>query len=402
MKNPKKVLKIATFAAAVAVGIIITFSKCRKDIIIVPVPIHDTVFGKNLSGLAQYLDFNGDTQLAKGAVVSLYAGSTKSGNAVATAYADSSGVYSFPYLLPGNYFVWASYNTKNKNTKAPIEGITFETGPGYAVTMGASDLAQNIFLGTVAPSGNLVISIIATDTTGSMGAIKYAPYESHSKCEWWTEYKYDNGAGGTTIQGGFNTFKVTKFYFDEVNPANSLIEGYVLFSTVNTFEPARDASSGCVWQSIGLDTIRSAATPYTYTVLTPESDTAWYIAPLGSIEKYGKGYVAHGALTAFYKHLGGTYAGRVTSVPPDTGSYNGLGPQYAGPWDQKLTNDIDMYFEYQGKNKVYSGANFNWFFIFEAEFNFTRQQYYFKNTSLGNTIHVTPHVQLKGPNNVEY
>ncbi len=400
MKTTLKILKITTVAAAFAVGLIFTFTKCRKDIVVVPVPIHDTLFGKTISGLVQYPDFGNVTQLAKGAVVSLYSGSSKSGSPVATAFADSMGSYSFPYLLPGNYFIWATYNTKNKNNpKAPIEGINFETSPGYPVTMASANLTQDIMLSNVAASGTLKISITPSDTNGSMGAIKTAPFEAHSKCEWWTEYNKDGGIGGTTIQGGFNVFKVTKFFFDEASPANSTIEGYVLLYSINTFEPARD--SGCVPQTLQQDTYKLNGVAK---LLDPITDTAWYRAPLGSIEKYGKGYLAHGSLEAFYKHQGGNIqAPRVTPLPPDTVSWNGLGPQYAGPWNQRVTNSIDMYFEFQAKNKVWNaaGTTFNWFFIFEGEFTFTRQQYYVKTTSLGNTMHVTPHVQLKGANNVE-
>lgn len=401
MKNTMKFLKITTFSVAIAAGLIFTFTKCRKDIVVVPVPIHDTLFGKAISGVAQYLDFNDNLQLAKGAVISLYAGSTKSGNPVETAFADSTGAYSFPYLLPGNYFVWATYNTKNiNNTKTPIQGINFETVPGYAVTMASVNITQNIMLANVAPSGNLVISITASDTTGSNGAIKTAPFESHSKCTWWTEYKGNDGQGGTSLTGGFNVFKVSKFFFDEANPANSTLEAYVLLSSINTFEPARDKISACVPKSLHIDTFMVGTTDAF--VLVPQADTAWFRIPVGSIERYGKGYLGHGTMEAFYKHNGTEIIPpRISPVPPDTNSYDGNPPYYTGPFGQRVINDIDLYFEYQGKNKVYSGSTFNWFLIFEGEFTFTRQQYFWNNTSLGNIIHVTPHVQLKGANNVE-
>jgi hypothetical protein len=85
-------------------------------------------------------------------------------------------------------------------------------------------------------------------------------------------------------------------------------------------------------------------------------------------------------------------------LPPDTVSWNGLGPKYAGPFEQKITKQIDMYFEFQGVNQAWNAAHttYNKYAVFEGQFDFNRSDYYVKTTSIGNTIHVTPHVQLKG------
>lgn len=409
MKTMMRFLKITAFSIAIAVGIIFTFTKCRKDIVVVPVPIHDTVFGKTISGIAQYPDFDDVMQLAKGASVSLYSGSTKSGNPVATCFADSTGAYSFPYLLPGSYFVWAKYNTKNQNyEKSPIEGINFETDPGYAVTLGASNLTQNITLATVAAPGNLIVSIKATDTVGSNGTVRYAPYESHSQLSWWCEYgKYSDGnLGGHEIVGGFNSqtggsgnaFTVTEFYFDEANPQNTKIKGYCLLSRISTLNPTRDSLyNGCVPKTLQVDTYMVGTTVYAL----PMTDTAWYYCTAGNVEKYGKGYLAHGSMEAFYKHQGGDFMPpRIAALGADTGSWDGTGPSYAGPWNQRISHSADMYFEWK-KNKMWSGANFYWLVSFEGEFSFFRSDYYLKNTSLANEVHVLPHVQLKGANNYE-
>ncbi len=394
MKTTLRILKITAIASVLAVGLIFTFSKCRKDIVVVPVPIHDTLFGKTISGIAQYPDYSGAMQLAKGAAISLYSGSSKSGNAVATCFADSSGSYSFPYLLPGNYFIWAKYNTKNQNyEKTPIEGINFETVPGYPVVMASSNISQNISLATVASTGTLKISIVAADTTGSMGSIKYAAAESHSKASFEIRHLDDQDPYATVI-GGFNVFKLTEFYFDESAPANTRFKGYVLVSTLNTLEPGRDAVGACASAALGVDTYKVGTTAY----VLAQSDTAYYYATAGNVENYGKGFLAHGTLEAKYKHQGGEIvAPRVTPLTPDTI----LG--YNGPWGVRTAKTENMYFEYLGKKKVWNsaGTTFNWYFEFEGNFNFNRKDFYI-NHGLGNEVKVFSHVQLKGTNNVEY
>ena len=402
-----KTIKIVLATTIVAFGLTFFLTKCKKNTDVVVVQVHDTVQGKSITGICKYPDHAGTMIAAPGTVISLYLGSSVSGSPVATAYADANGNYEIPYLLPNNYFVFASYNTENQNNAKPIEGITFETNPGYAVAMSGSNVTQNLDLVNVAPNGTLIIGATSADTIGVTNS-RYAPFEAHSKCPWWTEYStYGNGGlGGTTLEGGFNVFKVTSFLFDEANPANSKIKGYVLLSSINTMEPARDALSGCVPQTLQVDTLKvGVGAAATYSVLVKEADTAWYEAPIGTISKYGNGYLAKGNLTAFYKHQGGdVISPRVTVLPADTVSWDGKSANYAGPWNQRITQPVDMYFEYQGKNKVWNsaGTTYNWFFIFEGEFQFDRKDFYVKTTSIANTMHVTPHVQLKGANNMPY
>src|SRR3989304_4056596 len=121
--------------------------------------VHDTLFGKSITGLCTYPDFTGTVVNAPGAVISLYAGTSKTGTPVATAFADIAGNYTFPYLLPNNYFIFATYNTENQNTGKTIQGINFETNPGYAVVMASSNLTQNLSLTTIASTGNLKIAL---------------------------------------------------------------------------------------------------------------------------------------------------------------------------------------------------------------------------------------------------
>src|SRR4051812_14908491 len=69
--------------------------------------VHDTALGKTVSGNATYPDYLGSQVAAKGGVVYLYVGGSKSGPIGASAIIDASGNYSLPFLLPGNYFLYA-------------------------------------------------------------------------------------------------------------------------------------------------------------------------------------------------------------------------------------------------------------------------------------------------------
>jgi len=410
-------IKFVSIAAIAVFGIVFTLSKCKKGTQIVVVQVHDTIKGKSISGVCKYPDFSGTMVIAPGSVVSLYLGSSKTGSPVATAYADASGNYSLPYLLPNTYFLYATYNTNNVNYK-PIEGINFLTDASdvsYAITLGASNVTKNLNLLSQAPTGTRILTIIKSDTNGSFGTKKYVPFESHSKLEFWTEYSgasYGGGAGGingTTFQGGFQTYGnnvpeygwgLLNFYFDEANPQNDTIIGYALLSHVCTFEAVRDSLyAGCAKKTLQVDTFNTGY-PATYlnTRAVPKTDTAWYKALPGQVVKYGKGYLAHGYMTAFYKSAAGEIEPpRVTTCAIDSGSWNGKSASYAGPWSQKITKQVDMYFEFQGVNQAYTSAT-DWYryAVFEGQFDFKRSDYYVKTTSLGNVMHVTPHIQLKG------
>ncbi|MBI4947356.1 MAG: carboxypeptidase regulatory-like domain-containing protein [Bacteroidetes bacterium] len=411
-------ITLTSIVALAAFGLIFSLSKCKKEVQVVPVTVHDTIKGKSISGSCTYPDYTGAMVAAKGAVISLYLGSSVSGSPVATTTSDASGNYTLPYLLPNTYYLYAVYNTANANYK-PINGIEFKTDatdPTYAVTMGSSNLSKNLVLAVEAPSGTRILTITVADTAGSMGTKKYVPFESHSKCEWWAEYSgagYDGGINGTTLQGGFSTngnnangygWGLTTFYFDEANPANTVIKGYAQLSHINTFESVRDTLySGCVPKTLQVDT--SGSTRATC-LPVPKTDTAWYYAPAGSVVKYGKGYLAHGYMTAFYKSAAGEIEPpRVTACTIDSANaWNGKGPGYQGPYGQKITKQIDMYFEFQGVNTAWNATHttYNKYAVFEGQFDFNRSDYYVKTTSIGNTIHVTPHVQLKGANNFNF
>ena len=377
----KNRLFLAPIMLFMAMGFIFFLSQCKKSD-----PETVEVKGNTLSGICTYPDVSGNQVVASGAVVSLYTGSSASGAKIATAVADVDGKYSFPNLLPNTYFLTAIYNTENQNNKTPIAGITFMTGAGYVVTMASADATQNIVLETQTSNGTLKIAL---DTVANQ--FRKVTLESHSKVAFWM---YHNNTDQQLMQGGFNVFRMTKFAFDETNLSNSVIDGYVLLSTVNTLEPARDAiGTGCVQKTLNVDTTMSGTT----VTVMPETDTVRFYST--SIEKYGNGYICHGVLTGFLKHNVGDTRPSGTVLPADTAG------GFTGPFNVKLTKNVDMYFEYQGATKMYNaaGTTFNWYFTFEGEFKINkRDDFYIISSSISDEMTFTPHVTFKGTNNIEY
>lgn len=373
---------IAGLAGMVTLTMIFPLSNCKKDTETVTVTktetvtVHDTLKGKAIMGLASYSDFSGATISAKGAVISLHTGTSAIGTVVATTFADASGNYKLPYLLPGSYFITAKYNTENKNYKV-LEGINFGTNPGYLVTLGSTDVTQNISLVNMGTVGSLKVAL---DTISANTTFRHATLEAHSKIG----FSFQDRGNSTTLTGGFNSFKMSKFVFDEANPSNIVIDGYVLLSSVNTFEPARDAlKGGCVKKTLCVDTL-NATTPLAIT------DTARFYSV--SVVKYGDGYLCHGKMKAFYKHpTGGVY------LPDTTGGYT-------GPFNQMITKDVDLFFTYLGKNKIGTPTNYNWFMVFEGEFSFyPAKDYYVTSAHFANgPVKVACHVQMQGDKNRDY
>src|ERR1035437_2320708 len=152
-----KFFRLFSITAIVAVGLIFSLSNCNREKEIVVVTVHDSIKGKDITGLCTYPDYTNTMVPAKGAVLSLYTGSTATGTPVATAFADASGNYAFKYLVPGNYFIKATYNTENVNYKDMLHGINFEFYTG--ITVGTSNITLPVTLATVAAPGTLKIAM---------------------------------------------------------------------------------------------------------------------------------------------------------------------------------------------------------------------------------------------------
>jgi hypothetical protein len=388
-----KTYKTLIMLCLLAVGSIL-LSQCKKDTETVTNTIHDTITntihdttyivdsiyvgaqGKIISGYVSYLDYNGVQTAAAGAVIRLYSGSSTTGPLAVQTLANASGVYTTPQMLPGNYFIYATYNTVNTNLAGrDINGINFKTEPGYPITMASLDLTQNLSLVAYSALGNSMIAISDADTIGTQR--RKVTFNSHSKVTWESHYNQGNSQ---IIAGAFNTLQFNRFIFEEANPANIQFSGYVLLSSLTTYEPARDAlGTGCVSKTMKVDTL-NATTP------DPVTDTARLYTT--SVVKYGDGYLAHCMMKAYY-------------ITPNTSDTTGVPSQY---WGTTIERPVDVYFTFE-KKKVWNstGTTFNWEFIFEGMFDFkAKSEFYVVSNNIGDKVTVKPHVLLRGANNVEY
>ena len=135
---------------------------------------------------------------------------------------------------------------------------------------------------TVTPTG-MVIDATAGSTSSLVvaGDGKYYLDKSHSNVGWETMYNGENAL----LTGRFNLFNL-KVTFDNDNPSNTKINGWVQLSTFNTGEPGRDGKGKCGPKYVGVT--------YTDTLFTVDAttDTAWFNST--SCEKYGDGFLVKG------------------------------------------------------------------------------------------------------------
>jgi polyisoprenoid-binding protein YceI len=123
----------------------------------------------------------------------------------------------------------------------------------------------------------------------NINGVDWSLDKTHSNVGWETFYYGDNAL----LTGRFNSFGLDMF-FDQANPSNTTIDGWVVLSTFNTGEPGRDDYGKCGPSYMGVQwDVDTVPEPDVYTPIA-SSDTAWYSAT--STERYGDGYVAHGTL----------------------------------------------------------------------------------------------------------
>lgn len=91
--------------------------------------------------------------------------------------------------------------------------------------------------------------------------------KAHSNVTWETAYQ----GVGSLLTGRFNYFVLKNLSFDEQNPANISLEGYVRLNSVNTGEPGRDG--GCLLGTYGT---ASAKTAEPENIATIKSTSAKY------------------------------------------------------------------------------------------------------------------------------
>ncbi|UCH15642.1 MAG: YceI family protein [Bacteroidales bacterium] len=333
--------KTIIFLFVIFTGMTILFTKCSKD---------DETVVATISGKVTYISASGATMDAGGAVITVYKG-TSAGEEYMAIVANETGMYKVERVDAGDYFLVATYNTENVNNLKSdgVDGTTFKSD-GVVVSIGSSDVVQDITLGNVASAGTNVIS--TTDGTWSK--------ESHSKITWKTLYHGE----AAQLVGGFNNFGIKQLDFDEADPASTVIKGWVQLSSINTFEPGRDALGHCVTDDLGVE-YNPADTAVDGTLnasaVDASTDTAWFNST--SVQAYGNGYLAKGDLI-----------------------FKGV------------TKQIDMFFVYNGTYLIpgRTGGS-DPFAVFEGEFTFDAANDYNVDYSGGDEIEVNIHLQMKGP-----
>jgi len=379
-----KTIRFSLITAALAVGLTFSLSKCKKE---PPIVVHTY----SISGVCTYPDYTNAMVIAKGATLKLYVGTDPA--VLATTFSDSIGGYNFAGLLPGSYVIKADYNTDNTNKSVYLDGVNFVSA-SVNVTLGTSNATQNIALATVAAAGTTKISI---DTITAGPSFRKVGLESHSK----VSFEGMHNQTQQELAGGFNVFKFKKFDFDEATPANIVINAWVQTSSINTFEPSRDAiGTGCVPRTLNCDTTKVGGV----IAVIPATDTIRFYANAGEVIKYGKGYLAHGHMVGFYKHQYGIvgpggWSSQGGKIPADT-SY--LQAADGIPYNTTIDKPVDMYFEYISKIKQ-GTTSYQWMFTFEGTFTINKLTgWYVKSTSVSDIIDVHPHVTMAGTANKPY
>lgn len=322
-------------------GMTILFIKCSKE---------DETVVAAISGKVTYVSVSGTAMDADGAVITVYKG-TSADEEYMTVVANESGMYKVERVDAGDYFLVATYSTENVNNLKSdgVDGMTFKS-EGVAVSVGSSDVVQDITLGNFASTGADVIS--TSDGTWAQ--------ESHSKVTWKTLYHGE----AAQLTGGFNNFGIKQLDFDEADPASTVIKGWVQLSSINTFEPGRDALGHCVTDDLGVEynpADTAADGTLNASAVDASTDTAWFNST--SVQAYGNGYLAKGNLI-----------------------FKGV------------TKQIDMFFVYNGTHEIpgrTSGADP--FAVFEGEFTFDAANDYNVDYSGGDEIEVNIHLQMQGP-----
>lgn len=233
----------------------------------------------SISGTATYPEFTGNAVVAPGAVLYLQVeGTGASTNYDMSAIADGSGNYSFGNLLPGSYFIFASYNSNNTNVpNGRYDDMLFYTGTGYTVEVINTDVTQAIALETVAETGTVSFNTNLYDGTTN-------PYETrfdgtHSNIV----FGFPFDAGNAEFIGQFTGFDVD-VKFNQANLSSSAITATIDLTTVDTGQPGRD--TGCIQESFAV--VDDLGVP-------TGNDEATFTST--SIEKYGNGYLAKGNMT---------------------------------------------------------------------------------------------------------
>ncbi len=170
-------------------------------------------------------------------------------------------------------------------------------------------VSDSVTAGTVTTSSGSTTFDCYTNGISSTGLTAGQWYADKPHCNimWETKYYQSNAM----LTGRFNIFNMY-VKFDEANPANTKIKGWVKLSTFNTGEPGRDGlwsigntstpysstdymkKGGCgmTYMGVGMDTTKIDSVNYTL-LPKPSTDTAWFTST--SCARYGSGYIVKGS-----------------------------------------------------------------------------------------------------------
>lgn len=268
-----------------------------------------TVTLGTLSGAVKYTNAAGTSVAAPAAFVTLLSGAST----VIQVVADNAGQYSIANLPSGSYTMSSSFYAEPTNTGGRLNGLTFATETDVAVTMGSSNLTQDLTLVNKGQSGaDLDAADVNYDWNGTAyantGALTYD--NTHSPVGF--EFAYRGKEAD--FFGGFSQLKKCRIAFDVTNPTAGTIDVVVDLASFDTRSPGgRDPRTtvadtppwdpntqfteyGCIVNStFGLvtdsGTAPSDATPQ---VITGSTRYASFTST--SIAKLGDGFVAKGNL----------------------------------------------------------------------------------------------------------
>lgn len=319
-----KTLKLLlTTTLIFSVGLLL--SRCSDDDVITP--INYTVTGKITCP-----DFNSVQTAAGGAVIYLVKNTTiPATNYDLVTIANDLGEYRFDELEPGDYFMFANYNTKNTNLpNGRIIGINFGSGDGYLFTITAENVSQDISLSEMVGSGSDVINttygnwqFLSELETGDWG------YDyNHSTIEF--SFPFDNG--NAPFSGDFGVYEID-IEFDQANPASTKIKAAIDLTSIYTGQPGRDALGKCIGRTLGVE-----LDPADTTALGDPNPSA-VIGTTGmstftstSCIAYGDGYLAKGDMVLngvtkevdlFFKYIPGFQSTNSAGVTTHFSSFEG-------------------------------------------------------------------------------
>jgi polyisoprenoid-binding protein YceI len=302
----KTIRLIPTLTLLIAMLFVVSCSEDEKPLV-------------KLTGKITFTDPTGASANAAGAVVYLATGSVATTTYEQSTIADANGMFTFSNLAPNSYYINSVYQTDNKNKTARLDGLTFTTAEGAVVTVGESDVTQDLALVSIGQSGatfealavNYSYSATATAPAGvatpgnyvNTGAWTYDG--THSPIAFEFPYRGQEA----DFFGAFSQLSKFVVNFDAANLATSTIDVEIDVASINTrnaggrdprttvadnppFNPTTLFTEyGCIFGTFGI----AAATTPTDAVPQTISDTDRYAQfKSTSIVKYGDGYIAKG------------------------------------------------------------------------------------------------------------